>query len=139
VGKKVKAVSTKTKTHDVVIAGYSTSDAAIEDFGALTKLVRTGKVKASGGVILVEHDHDTDVHVADLADHCGRKGLAWGSGVGLVVGLFAPPLLRSVVLGAAAGRLIGTFVGHRLEEDSRRQSGRGRRWHGRDNHARRSR
>jgi arylsulfatase len=117
VGKKAEAVSTKTKSHDVVIAGYPTIDAAIADFGALTKLVRAGRVNASGGVILVERGHDGEVRVADFADDRGRKGLAWGGGVGLVVGLFAPPLLASVALGAAAGRLIGTFVGHRLERD----------------------
>jgi uncharacterized membrane protein len=36
-------------------------------------------------------------------------------GAGLVVGLFAPPLLASVVVGGAAGALIGKFARHRVE------------------------
>ena len=38
-----------------------------------------------------------------------------GGGVGLVVGLLAPPLLASVIVGAAAGALIGKFARHRVE------------------------
>jgi arylsulfatase len=41
--------------------------------------------------------------------------LAIGGGVGLVVGLFAPPLLASVVVGGAAGALVGKFARHRVE------------------------
>ena len=50
-------------------------------------------------------------------DHLGRKGLGWGGGVGLAVGLFAPPLLASVAVGAVAGGVIGKFVDHRVEQD----------------------
>ena len=41
----------------------------------------------------------------------------WGliGGVGLVVGLFAPPLLASVVVGGAAGALVGKFARHPVE------------------------
>jgi uncharacterized membrane protein len=103
------------KTHDVVIAGYMTIDPAKEDFMTLAHLVESEKIKTSEGVILVQHDYGGQVHVNDAADHHGRQGLAWGGGVGLLVGLFAPPLLASVVVGAAAGGLIGKFVKHRIE------------------------
>jgi arylsulfatase len=43
------------------------------------------------------------------------KGLEIGGGVGLVVGLLAPPLLASAVVGGAAGALIGKFARHRVE------------------------
>ena len=52
-----------------------------------------------------------------LAIAFGRKGLGWGGGVGLAVGLFAPPLLASVAVGAVAGGVIGKFVDHRLEHE----------------------
>ena len=35
--------------------------------------------------------------------------------MGLVVGLFAPPLLASVAVGAAAGGLVGKFAKHRVD------------------------
>ena len=50
-------------------------------------------------------------------DNLGRKGMGWGGGVGLAVGLFAPPLLASVAVGAVAGGLIGKFVDHRVENE----------------------
>jgi hypothetical protein len=33
--------------------------------------------------------------------------------IGLAVGLFAPPLLASVAVGAVAGQVIGKFAGYR--------------------------
>ena len=50
-------------------------------------------------------------------DHLGRKGMGWGGGVGLAVGMFAPPLLASVAVGAVAGGVIGKFVDHRVENE----------------------
>ena len=50
-------------------------------------------------------------------DNRGRKGTGWGGGVGLAVGLFAPPLLASVAVGAVAGGVIGKFVDHRVEQE----------------------
>ena len=41
--------------------------------------------------------------------------MAWGGGVGLLVGLFAPPLLASVVVAGAVGGLAGKFVKHRID------------------------
>src|SRR5215203_2900206 len=37
------------------------------------------------------------------------------SGVGLVLGLFAPPLLGTAVVGGAVGGLVGRFTRHRIE------------------------
>jgi len=100
---------------DVLIAGYATIDAAKRDFEALVKLVESEKIKTTEGVILVEHDQKDNVHVTDTADHHGRKGMEWGGGVGVVVGLFAPPLLASVVVAGALGGLLGKFTKHRVE------------------------
>jgi hypothetical protein len=55
------------------------------------------------------------VHVKETGDHLGRKGLGLGGGVGLVVGLFAPPLLAATAVGAAAGGVVSKFAKHRLE------------------------
>ena len=85
-------------TFDVIMAAYPDTGTAERDFEALVGLVKD-KAVTSEGLILVEHDRDGKVRVTQTGDHLGRKGLGWGGGVGLVVGLFSPPLLASVVVG----------------------------------------
>jgi uncharacterized membrane protein len=99
---------------DVVIAAYLIPDLAKKDFDALVKLV-AGKQLTVEGVALVTNDADGNVTIDETGDHLGRKGLEIGGGVGLVVGLLAPPLLASAVVGGAAGALIGKFARHRVE------------------------
>jgi arylsulfatase len=98
---------------DVIMAAYPATGTAERDFDALVQLVKD-KAVASEGLILVEQDLDGQVRVTQTGDHLGRKGLGWGGGVGLVVGLFSPPLLASVVVGAAAGGLVGKFAEHKV-------------------------
>ena len=101
---------------DVLVAGYPDIDEATEDFESLVALARDKQVSIEG-VILVTHAKDGSVAVRQTGDHLGRKGLGWGGGVGLAVGLFAPPLLASAAVGAVAGGVIGKFVDHRVEHD----------------------
>jgi len=98
----------------VIIAAYPVAEAANKDFDSLSQLVKDKKVKTDG-MILVERDKDDKLNVRQTGDHLGRKGMGWGGGVGVLVGLFSPPLLASVVVGAAAGGLIGKFANHKLE------------------------
>jgi uncharacterized membrane protein len=53
--------------------------------------------------------------VQETGDHMGRKGAKLGGGVGLVVGLFAPPLLAATAVGAAAGAVLGKVAHKRME------------------------
>jgi arylsulfatase len=99
---------------DVVVAAYQDPAAARDDFEAVVGLVKS-KVIRSEGVILVEHGADGEVRVSRTGDHLGRKGMGWGGGVGLAVGLFAPPLLASVVVGGAVGGLVGRFAQHKID------------------------
>jgi arylsulfatase len=99
---------------DVVIAAYLIPDLAQQDFDALVGLVRDKQLTVEG-VALVTNDASGNVTINETGDHLGRKGLAVGGGVGLVVGLLAPPLLASVVIGGAAGALVGKFARHRVE------------------------
>jgi uncharacterized membrane protein len=101
-------------TYDVIMAGYPSVEPAQKDFDGLVQLVKGKKVK-SEGVILVEKDKGGQVTVTQTGDHLGRKGLGWGGGVGLLVGLFSPPLLGSIAVGAAAGGLIGRFTEHKVK------------------------
>src|SRR4051795_10813198 len=99
---------------DVLIAAYLFEDLAERDFDAVLKLAGDDAVTVEG-VVLVQKDADGEVHVTQTGDHLGRKGMKLGGGVGLVVGLFAPPLLAATAVGAAAGGLVGRFAKHRVD------------------------
>ncbi len=106
---------TETPT-DLLVAGYRDVDEATKDFESLVALVRDKQISIEG-VILVTHTEDGAVSVRQTGDHRGRTGVGWGGGVGLAVGLFAPPLLASVAVGALAGGVISKFVDHRVEQE----------------------
>jgi uncharacterized membrane protein len=99
---------------DVVIAAYLIPDLAQKEFDALVKLVEDDQLEVEG-VALVTADVDGTVAVKETGDHLGRKGLEIGGGVGLAVGLFAPPLLAATVVGGAVGGVVGQFAKHRVE------------------------
>ena len=99
---------------DVLVAAYQDIDAATKDFDALVELVKDKKVSIEG-VILVTHAEDGSVNVQQTGDNLGRKGMGWGGGVGVVVGLAAPPLLAATAVGAVGGGLVGKFVDRRVE------------------------
>jgi len=101
---------------DVLVAAYQDLDEATKDFDGLAGIVADKKVEIEAA-ILITHAADGAVTVRQTADHRGRKGVAWGGGVGLLVGLAAPPLLATTAVGAAAGGLIGRFVDKRLETE----------------------
>jgi len=99
---------------DVLIAAYLFEDLAQKDFEAVLELAEQKAITVEG-VVLVQKDGDGEVHVTETGDHLGRKGAKLGGGVGLVVGLFAPPLLAATAVGAVAGGVMGKFAKHRVE------------------------
>jgi uncharacterized membrane protein len=99
---------------DVLISVYLVPDLAKQDFDAVVKLIEE-KTITSDGVVLVTKDAEGEVTVEETGDHLGRKGVKVGGGVGLVVGLFAPPLLAATVVGAAVGGLAGKFARKRVQ------------------------
>ena len=99
---------------DVLIAVYLIPDLAQQDFDAYTKLAGDGEI-VTDGVALVVKDAEGEVHVQETGDHLGRKGVKAGAGAGLVIGLFAPPLLAATAVGAAVGGLAGKFARHRMQ------------------------
>ena len=99
--------------HFVLVAAYQDDQLAQQEFDALAGLVKA-KTISTDGMILVAKDADGAVRLSDTGDHLGRKGAGWGGGVGVLVGLFAPPMLASVAVGAAAGAVVGKFADHKL-------------------------
>ena len=102
-----------SETQMLIVAAYPDPDLAQQEFDALVAKVAAKEVSTKG-MILVTKDADGQVTVADTGNHLGRKGAGWGGGVGVLVGMFAPPMLGAVALGGAAGGIIGHFTGHAI-------------------------
>ena len=99
---------------DVLIAAYLIPDLAKQDYDAFMDLVESKAITVQG-VVVASKDADGEVHVVEAGDHPVRKGAKVGGGVGLVVGLFAPPLLAATAVGAGVGAAAGKFARHRVE------------------------
>jgi hypothetical protein len=108
----------KEETIDVLMAGYLSKDAALDDFNA---------VNASGadliGLVILDKDLEGTVSI-DVEDHAVRTAARKLGGVGFVVGLFAPPLLAATAAGAVIGAGVGK-VAHRKIEAGIKESAEG--------------
>jgi len=102
-----------TDTRMLIVAAYQDVDVAETEFRSLAAKVQQKGLR-SDGMILVGKDVDGNPRLADTGNHLGRRGAGWGGGAGVLVGLFAPPMLGAVAIGAAAGAVVGHFAGHKL-------------------------
>lgn len=109
-------------TQMLIVAGYADVDLAEQEFTALADKV-AAKELTSQGIILVGKGPDDEPRLMDTGNHMGRRGAGWGGGAGLLVGLFAPPMLGAVAVGAAAGAVVGHFAGNKLTAAIQEQVG----------------
>jgi uncharacterized membrane protein len=101
------------KQQDVLIAAYLFDDLAKRDYDAIMQLVEDQAITVQG-VVLASKDESGEMQVVQAGDHTVRKGATLFGGAGLVVGLFAPPLLAATAVGAGVGALAGKFAKHRV-------------------------
>lgn len=101
---------------DVMIAAYLDTEPAQLDYEA---------VKSSGakleGIVCVSRDHAGKLHVEE-SDHLARKGAEVLGGVGIIVGLFAPPLLIATAAGALVGGALGELAHHEVKNKIEQQA-----------------
>ena len=73
------------------------------------------------GAVVVSKDLEGNLSV-EQTDHMVKEGAEGLAGVGLVVGLFAPPLLAATaigaVIGAGAGKVLHKKSGSKIEEEA---------------------
>ncbi len=101
---------------DVMIGAYLDTDPAKLDYEA----VKQAGVKLEG-VICVSRDHAGQLHVEE-SDHLARKGAEALGAAGLIVGLFAPPLLIATAVGAVVGGALGDLAHHEVKKKIERQA-----------------
>ena len=97
------------------VATYSDSASAQSDFEAL-KSAEGDDLKVEGAVVM-SRDADGKVDVLEAGDGDVAAGAWIGGGIGLVVGLFAPPLLAATAIGAGIGGLLGHFTKKHEEKE----------------------
>ncbi|HTT31150.1 MAG TPA: DUF1269 domain-containing protein [Solirubrobacteraceae bacterium] len=90
----------------LVVGSYADAGAAADDFKTLKAGEKDGDYDVVGAVVM-NRDASGKVDVHEHGDKHVAGGTALGAIGGLVVGLFAPPLLAATAIGAGIGAVIG--------------------------------
>jgi arylsulfatase len=99
-----------------MIGAYLDTEPAKLDYEAL----KSAGVKLEG-IVRVTRDHAGKLHVEE-SDHLARKGAEALGGVGVIVGLFAPPLLIATAVGAVVGGALGDLAHHEVKKKIEQQA-----------------
>ncbi len=92
----------------LVVGTYADARAAADDFATLKSGQETGEYQVVGAVVM-NRDANGKVEVNEHGDKNVAGGATAGGAAGLVVGLFAPPLLAATAIGAGVGAGIGAL------------------------------
>jgi uncharacterized membrane protein len=90
------------------VASYDDATSAQADFQVLKDA--EGPVLKVEGAVVMSRDGDGQVDVLTKGSGMTGGGAVLGGGVGLVVGLFAPPLPAATAVGAGIGAALGHFT-----------------------------
>ncbi|AKK26562.1 DUF1269 domain-containing protein [Mycobacterium sp. EPa45] len=105
----------------ILVAAYADLDQAHSDFHELGKRIAHGlELRAAA---LVIKDADGRPQVLEAHNRHGRVAAGIGATLGLLVGVFAPPLGLSVVVGGAAAGLVAAVAEHELRSGLRHEIG----------------
>lgn len=92
----------------LVVGAYGEPEAADEDYRALKSGESAGDYDIVGAVVM-NRDKDGKVRVTEHETGKVSQGAGVGAGAGVVVGLFAPPLLAATAIGAGIGAVVGAL------------------------------
>jgi uncharacterized membrane protein len=95
-------------------ASYSDPDAAAADYKAI-KAAQGAADIAIVGAVVIKSDKDGKIDVTEHGSPA-LEGAMLGGVTGLVIGVFAPPLLLATAVGAALGGSIGELVKRHQEK-----------------------
>ena len=90
----------------LIVGSYADAGAAADDFNTLKAGEKNGEYEVVGAVVM-NRDASGKVDVKEHGDERTAGGAVLGGTAGLVVGLFAPPLLAATAVGAGIGALLG--------------------------------
>ena len=96
-------------------ASYADATTAEADFESLKRAQSAGEFDIQGAVV-ASRDLDGKMDVKEHGHTATGAGAVLGGTTGLVIGLFAPPLLLATAVGAAIGAGIGAMSKHGEEK-----------------------
>jgi uncharacterized membrane protein len=100
------------RNYTLFIAAYDDETSAKLDFAVMKELEDAEVVAA----VVMARDAEGKVEVKEHGGKLVRNGTGIGALSGLVIGLFAPPLLLSGAIGAGIGAGVGAIVKHHEEK-----------------------
>jgi len=100
----------------LVVGSYDDAGAANDDFNAVKAAQDAGEYKVVGAVV-ISRDASGNVDVKEHGDKRIAGDSIIGGTAGLVVGLFAPPLLAATAVGAGLGALWGYLSKRHAEKE----------------------
>ncbi len=100
----------------LVVGTYGDAGAAADDFATLKSGQDAGEYQVVGAVVM-NRDASGKVEVNEHGDKNVGHGATVGGAAGLVVGLFAPPLLAATAIGAGIGAGIGALTKRHEEKE----------------------
>jgi uncharacterized membrane protein len=100
----------------LVVGSYADAGAAEDDFKALKSGQDAGEYQVVGAVVM-SRDASGKVDVKEHGDAHVGGGAVLGGTAGLVIGLFAPPLLAATAIGAGIGAVVGALSKRHQEKE----------------------
>ena len=100
----------------LVVGSYPDAGGAAEDFKALKDAEGAGEYKVVGAVVM-SRDASGKVEVSEKGTPQVAGGAVLGGTAGLVIGLFAPPLLAATAIGAGIGAVVGRLSKRHEEKE----------------------
>ena len=100
----------------LVVGSYPDAGGAAEDFKALKDAEGAGEYEVVGAVVM-SRDASGKVEVSEKGTPQVAGGAVLGGTAGLVVGLFAPPLLAATAIGAGIGAVVGRLSKRHEEKE----------------------
>jgi uncharacterized membrane protein len=111
---QTKGLIMADRNYTLLVAAYGDdASAAAEDFKTVKGLGDTAVVAA----VVLSRDDSGEVNVKEHGGGLVAGGTALGAVGGLVVGLFAPPLLAATVVGAGIGAGVGAIAKRHEEKE----------------------
>ena len=107
---------------NVVMINVTSRDDGLRVLDRLDTATETGEINVEDVAMVYKNDKGK-VKIHQTADATAGKGAVRGGGLGLLVGVFAAPLVPAIAVGAGIGALVGKARDRGISDDLIKQAG----------------